>query len=239
MTDRTKPVIPQAKIKEEPQDNGYEAAPAKPPEPPTGDNDSSRQSDRCSICWIDPPTNAVKVDCNHIFCFLCIKSAASFTKKCPLCRADITTDFDVGQFELVGTVKLPNPNRDGTFWFYGGRKGWWMYDADTSSELENARQMGWKKVQRLIAGQVYVMNIAKGKQYQKGLKERSRSICCSRLDQLDGSILGLAGLRDQATLSEIKMLKRRMELNRLNGSLDIKVEPGYESDDDENEEMRF
>lgn len=42
----------------------------------------------CPICYQDY-LNPVCLECHHIFCFLCIKGAASTSRKCPLCRQDI------------------------------------------------------------------------------------------------------------------------------------------------------
>jgi len=42
----------------------------------------------CPICYQEY-LNPVRLQCRHIFCFLCIKGAASSSRKCPLCRHDI------------------------------------------------------------------------------------------------------------------------------------------------------
>ena len=163
-------------------------------------------SERCTICWNEPPVNAIRLECNHVFCFLCIKSVASATGRCALCRAEIDQDFEVGEFDLVGEAKFPAGSNDGYFWFYEGKRGWWLYDADTNKELEEAYQNGGKRIEKLIAGQVYVITLRNLSQYQKSDSSRSRKICRHTLD-LD-NILGLAGIRNDK-LSEAIRRRRR------------------------------
>lgn len=179
----------------------------------TSTTDSSSQRlneesglDRCSICWNEPPVNAIRLDCNHLFCFLCIKSVAAATGRCALCRAEIDKDFDFGEFELVGEPKLPTGGPNGMYWFYEGKTGWWLYDADTNKELEEAHQNGMKQIERLISGQIYVINLVMSKQYQKSEPSRSRKICRRKLD-LD-NILGMAGIRDK---NLVKSMRRRQQ----------------------------
>lgn len=170
--------------------------------------------DKCAICWTDPPTNAIRLDCGHIFCFLCIKSVAIATKRCALCRAEIEKDFDFGEFDLVGKAKLPAGSEDGYFWFYEGRTGWWLYDADTSRDIEEAYKNGKKRIDKLISGHVYVINLHSLRQYQKSDQSRSRFICRETLDL--ENILGVAGIRNKTILERMKLCRQRQHEAELN-----------------------
>lgn len=171
--------------------------------------ESKEEPDKCSICWSEPPINAVQMDCNHVFCYLCIKSVASATGCCPLCRSEINVSFDFGEVKLVGDAKLPEGSKDGFFWFYKGRKGWWLYDADTTRELEAAFEAGKKRVERLIAGHVYVMSLKRLKQYRKDDELKTRQICREKLDLND--ILGLAGMRNERLLDCLRQRQQALE----------------------------
>jgi len=169
---------------------------------------SNKLFDKCSICWIEQPVNGIQLDCGHIFCFLCIKSIAESTGRCALCRAEIQIDLDSDQLDITGKIKLPSPSHDGYFWFYAGKTGWWLYDADTNQELERAHRADKKFIEKLIAGQVYVISLRKLKQFQKNDHLRSRKICRGTLEM--DNILGLAGLRNR---SLVRRLRREFKPN--------------------------
>jgi len=53
------------------------------------DEDLNNES-RCPICFQDFEQNkTIKTDCNHCFCFNCIKTHTKMNVSCPLCRVDI------------------------------------------------------------------------------------------------------------------------------------------------------
>lgn len=141
---------------------------------------------------------------------MCIKSEASRTQKCALCRADIDVDLDFGHLDVVGNIQLPCCSEDGYFWFYEGKTGWWMYDADTNSELEKAFRNGIKRIEKLIAGEVYVLSLRRLTQYRKDDRSRARKICRETLKLR--SILGLAGLRDMKLLERLSCTKNSEDL---------------------------
>lgn len=171
------------------------------------------KEDICSVCWCEPPVNAVRLECNHIFCFLCIKSVALATGRCALCRSEINADFEHGHLDVEGEAKLPSPSDDGYFWFYEGKTGWWLYDAETNRELEQAYENEDKLIEKLIAGQVYVISLRKLKQYQKSDRSRTRKICRDTLEL--ENILGIAGLRDRKLLEQLRRQHTRQPEFRL------------------------
>lgn len=135
---------------------------------------------------------------------------ASRTQKCALCRTHIDVDLDFGHLDVVGNIQLPCASEDGYFWFYRSKTGWWMYDADTNSELEQAFRDGVKRIEKLIAGEVYVVSLSRLTQYRKDDKSRARKICRETL-KLHG-ILGLAGLRDKKLLGRLSCTKNSENL---------------------------
>lgn len=155
----------------------------------------------CPICWIDPPVNAIKLTCGHIFCFLCIKSSTIANNSCPYCRADIRLDLDFGYINVIGGMVIPEAHQDGCYWMYEGKKGWWFYDAETNSLLEQSYIEGIDSMERLIAGRVYVISLTNMNQFLKQEPSRSRQI---RRAIPNDSMQGVAGIRDRELLEAIK-----------------------------------
>lgn len=85
-----------------------------------------------------------------------------------------------------------------------------MYDADTNSELEKAFRNGIKRIEKLIAGEVYVLSLRRLTQYRKDDRSRARKICRETLKLR--SILGLAGLRDMKLLERLSCTKNSEDL---------------------------
>uniref|UniRef100_A0A3Q3X453 E3 ubiquitin-protein ligase n=1 Tax=Mola mola TaxID=94237 RepID=A0A3Q3X453_MOLML len=46
----------------------------------------------CAIC-LQRCVHPVCLPCSHVFCFLCVKGASWHSKRCALCRQEITEDF--------------------------------------------------------------------------------------------------------------------------------------------------
>jgi len=149
-------------------------------------------STTCSICYNQPPINAIKLDCGHIFCYLCIKSASETTGTCALCRVEIGVEFNFQEHPIVGVAQVPY-SANGHYWFYEGYKGWWLYDAETNREIEEAYQRQQQEIEKFIAGYIYVIDIRNLIQRRKGGDGRSRKICRATLDL--ENINGMAGLR--------------------------------------------
>lgn len=159
--------------------------------------DASNQDPRenpitiCSVCHSEPPVNAVRTDCGHIFCYMCIKSASETAGCCPLCRAEISIEFNFQRHQVLGAVRIPRSST-GYYWFYEGYQGWWLYDAETNQCLEEAYCRGDRRVERFVAGFVYVIDMNNFTQKQRDGSGRSRKV---RRDTIKlGNILGVAGL---------------------------------------------
>ena len=46
----------------------------------------------CAVC-LQPPIHPVQLECDHIFCFLCVKGASTTSRRCPMCRSDISANY--------------------------------------------------------------------------------------------------------------------------------------------------
>jgi E3 ubiquitin-protein ligase RNF146 len=121
----------------------------------------------CSIC-MDSLQYPCKLDCGHIFCFLCIKgSFVNHSSKCALCRAEISSDF-LKTPNIVNIESEIAKQNDASekparvkkhAWYYEGRNGWWEYDERTNSELEHEfKQDKNKKFQLMISGSIYTID---------------------------------------------------------------------------------
>ena len=53
---------------------------------------SPKASLDCAVC-LNNCLHPAKLDCGHIFCFLCIKGVAVQSKRCPMCRREIRANF--------------------------------------------------------------------------------------------------------------------------------------------------
>lgn len=99
------------------------------------------QFDQCSIC-LDEPKLSIKLTCNHVFCFLCIKSVklSHYDAKCPNCREPISDEI------LQKIYYDPEENRIEEDqleyqWLYSTKKnGWWKFDPEHNVELEELYQ---------------------------------------------------------------------------------------------------
>lgn len=164
----------------------------------------------CSVCHNEPPTNPIKLNCGHIFCFLCVKSVFETTGICALCRAAINVDFDRQEHHVLGTIQVPS-SRSGYFWFYEGYRGWWLYDPDTNRDIELAHEQNEPRIEKLIAGHVYVIDLQAMKQFRKhGDENRSRKICRATLGL--ENIIGMGGLRGRE-------FERMLDMMRFGGNI--------------------
>lgn len=163
----------------------------------------------CSICH-NEPTNAVQLNCGHIFCYLCIKSASETTGMCALCRCEIGIEFNSQEHDILGAARVPSSFK-GYYWFYEGYKGWWLYDAETNNEIERAYERlpsgGPPILERFIAGSIYNIDVENMTQQRKDDDGRKRRICRETLEL--ENILGMAGLqgRDFTELLDIMKAK--------------------------------
>lgn len=149
----------------------------------------------CSICSIcrNEPTNAVKLDCGHTFCYLCIKSAGETTGVCALCRRELPAEFNFKKMNVLGPIRVPT-SKDGFYWFYKGYQGWWLYDADTNRELEEAHGNGLSLINKLIAGHMYKLDLQSMTQQRQDGDGNPRTMMRSKLSAVP-NCLGIGGLR--------------------------------------------
>jgi len=154
--------------------------------------ESSSEVSECAVC-LDECLNGVRLECSHVFCYLCAKGSAqqSSSTRCPVCRHPISqTYFD--RPNLIGAVRLPGAHMD---WQYEGRNGWWLYDCRTSREIQKAFDANEASVEVLIAGFVYVIDFSRMIQFRRNEPNRIRRIRRQPLDP--NTTKGVAGLRAQ------------------------------------------
>nr|XP_027203835.1 E3 ubiquitin-protein ligase rnf146-like [Dermatophagoides pteronyssinus] len=146
----------------------------------------------CPVCR-NKPSHPIKLPCNHIFCFLCAKGSILHNQKCPLCRQHISLSF-LNNPQLVQTESISeNTHLDNDYhWFYEGHNGWWLYDEQTSKEIENAFQQKELFIEVLIAGYIYIIDLEQMVQYRKGMPNKLRKIQRAKTDT---NVKGIAGLR--------------------------------------------
>ena len=112
-------------------------------------NDTDDTEDReCAVC-LQSCLQPVRLSCNHIFCFLCIKGVTinHSQTKCPICRGNISKE------DLTNPCVIPVSNKclkrelsdEGETkykWFYSGvSNGWWKYDQRTTSDIDKAYEL--------------------------------------------------------------------------------------------------
>uniref|UniRef100_A0A914VGI4 E3 ubiquitin-protein ligase n=1 Tax=Plectus sambesii TaxID=2011161 RepID=A0A914VGI4_9BILA len=174
--------------------------------------DGTNADAECAVC-LQNCTFPVKLPpCAHVFCFLCIKGAAFRSGRCPLCRTPIPPTF-FDDLRISADKKVPSKStafaEDATAkeapvekedgdefeWYYEARNGgWWRYETRQETELEAAFAEEKDRLELLIAGHVYVVDLQLMLQYRKDQPARRRTIkrnrCSVAID-----IKGIAGLR--------------------------------------------
>lgn len=93
------------------------------------------------------------------------------------------------QTVIVGNVAPENVNS--YHWFYEGLNGWWLYDKETSGQIEANYQNSELIFELLIAGAMYTIDLSRMIQYRSDFSTRIRKI---KRDQLDESTKGIAGI---------------------------------------------
>lgn len=101
--------------------------------------DISDSKEPCPICFEDPQTPIV-LPCDHIFCYLCLKTTLKFgNNKCPQCRCCVPDDFMEKAIAAKSTSTFDV--KSGVKWMYGGRVGgWWFYENSHNLDIEAAYQ---------------------------------------------------------------------------------------------------
>lgn len=137
----------------------------------------------------------MRLPCQHIFCYLCIKGVATRSRRCALCRQHIPPDF-VEKPTVVDKdaikAKLEEEG-DSYHWFYEAKNGgWWMYEERTSLEIEKAYGDKEQTVRLQISGFTYVVDFGKMVQYREHFPNRRRKI--KRDVVRTDSVKGVAGI---------------------------------------------
>ncbi|XP_013792456.1 E3 ubiquitin-protein ligase rnf146-like, partial [Limulus polyphemus] len=154
--------------------------------------DQKLETFECAIC-LQSCIHPVKLPCQHIFCFLCVKGVANQSKRCAMCRQEIPPSF-LETPTLLSVQDLENELvfEDGYQWFYEGRNGWWQFDSRTSVDLETAFKGGETRCEVLIAGFLYIVDFEHMIQMRRSDPSRRRRI------KRDFSTIpkkGIAGIR--------------------------------------------
>ena len=105
--------------------------------------------DLCMICY-DELMNKVKLECDHEYCFSCIKgSIIQNGAECPLCRGKISSNYKNLIFKTPEKLcdKIEDVEIEGeSVWIYSGKhNGWWYYDLKANTEVEQLYQLFKKK----------------------------------------------------------------------------------------------
>ena len=166
----------------------------------------------CPIC-LENCVHPVKLKCEHIFCFLCVKGVTTKGNNCPMCRKEISSSFldnpnIVSQVDIISEDKINNACQVPFSWFYEGRNGWWEYEERAVTELEIFyNQAADKKNETLfntyskclkpelwIAGKLYVVDFEQMVQFQKDQPHKKRRIKREEKHRVS-DYKGVAGLR--------------------------------------------
>jgi len=170
----------------------------------------SKMEIECAVC-LQPSIHPVRLPCNHIFCFLCVKGVTIQSQRCPMCRREIPQSFlehpalisdpeescptpEEGEQETAGSTSAQAPETEDLRWFYQGRNGWWEYDERTAQELELHHKKGDKNCELLIAGFLYSIDFENMLQCRRNEPNRRRQI----KRDLAGNVTdkkGIAGIR--------------------------------------------
>lgn len=158
--------------------------------------------DNCSIC-LEDPIFKIKLDCNHIFCYLCLKTFLEKGKlSCPNCRADINES--VLEEAHICIDYIDEYYQEKGNWTYSGRNnGHWYYDKITADEIEEKYQ-NWKdggdsSFMIRILNRDYTIDFTDMTQSSFGRKRTINRICDNDMSLL---IKGFAGLRASTNLCE-------------------------------------
>ena len=133
---------------------------------------------QCCICQEDC-VNPVKLPCDHMFCYLCLKGVAVRSYRCALCRSPIPHGYIdkpavVNEDEIKSTLQQSLASYN---WFYEAKSGgWWMYEKRTSSEIENAYSEQKKTLRIQISGFFYIVDFDKMVQFREDIPSRQRRI---------------------------------------------------------------
>lgn len=137
------------------------------PEIPPSPTSPNPDKPECAIC-LQTALQPVKLPCNHIFCFLCIKGTVhTGTNSCALCRAPLPRNYIFNPEVLSQTSSSDDNSQedDGDErWYYEGRRGgWWEFDVRTAEQIErkynDTTSDGPKTLELMIAGLFFIIDL--------------------------------------------------------------------------------
>jgi|SaaInlStandDraft_4_1057021.scaffolds.fasta_scaffold11884_3 hypothetical protein len=91
--------------------------------------------DKCNICDKND-SMSVTLDCNHTFCFLCLKTNIKKQSECPSCKKKININLQNTTINDINySLKITN-----NIWLYCSiyQNDWWMYDSNVSNSIETS-----------------------------------------------------------------------------------------------------
>jgi E3 ubiquitin-protein ligase RNF146 len=160
----------------------------------------SEEDLECAVC-LQTSVHPVKLPCQHIFCFLCVKGVTVQSRRCPMCRREIPQSYlehpnlvkdhpakdhhhippEPQEASAVQDNSTPDDDDDDSSnleyrWYYQGRNGWWEYDERTAQELEHHFKKGDKNCELLIAGFLYCVDFENMLQCRRNEPQRRRQI---------------------------------------------------------------
>ena len=145
----------------------------------------------CCICR-DQSVNPVKLPCQHIFCYLCLKGITARNNRCALCRELIPSGF-IDQPDVINKDEIMKTLRKSRTWFYEARNGgWWMYEHRVAEDLEKAFCANQDKIHVEISGFLYTVDLVNMVQYRDDRPDRKRQI--KREGVTEDCIKGVAGI---------------------------------------------
>lgn len=178
------------------------------PKPESNDGEGDPKGDPCIICQEDIQ-NPIKLECNHTFCFSCIKgSMIKSGTDCPLCRKALSKDYKHMIFkapEKLCQKILVSLDSQWT-WIYSGKNcGWWYFEPKASEELENLYDLYTKgqltanSNQVTICGYVYRFDFSSMEQIntQNGAIRHIQRLSVNDLTEFKKSnqIKGICGIK--------------------------------------------
>ncbi|RWS03354.1 hypothetical protein B4U79_08404 [Dinothrombium tinctorium] len=164
--------------------------------------------DECPICMTkfgEKNRFAVKLKCEHVFCYFCVKGAFNLNSKCPYCREEISAEIvKKPKFLKSKNKSSESDSSEGTTkWFYKGANGWWVYDEDTCELIENAFRNKQQSCHFTISGLNYVLDFKSLTQSRVDDSSRRRKVKRDVFTKSNDEIKGIGGIlkRDLSVIS--------------------------------------
>lgn len=77
----------------------------------------------CPVC-LQTCMHPARLPCGHVFCFLCLKGIAQQSKRCAMCRQEISSDYLDHPDLLEAPDQITHKELEDEYqWFYEGRNG--------------------------------------------------------------------------------------------------------------------